>query len=75
MKKVSQKIQVLMMLVAVFFTMVLQGNTVYGAAFSPKAGEYITLGNIKEPIIWEVVSVKGKELTLMRAKEGKGTSI
>jgi hypothetical protein len=64
-EKVFQRIQIFMIIVVVFCTVVLKGNTAYGASLSPKAGDYITLGNIKEPIIWEVVSVKGKVLTLM----------
>jgi hypothetical protein len=37
----------------------------YAASLNPKVGDYITLGNMKEPIIWEVVSSKEKVLTLM----------
>ncbi len=65
MERAYQKMRVFMMLLVVFCTMVLKGNITYAATFSPKAGDYITFGKIKEPIIWEVVSVQGKELTLM----------
>jgi hypothetical protein len=58
-------VRIIMMLLIVSLTVAVKGNATYGAALNPKVGEYITLGNIKEPIMWEVVNVKGKELTLM----------
>lgn len=65
MKSIYQTVRILMMLLIVCLTVAVKSNDTYGAGLNPKVGEYITLGKVKDPIIWEVVNVKGKELTLM----------